>query len=656
MNLKIQLEHESAAFIGVARSERVLRLCQTARQLEEAGEYESACEVLREFWPDRREPSALETLDEPTRAEVLLRIGALAGWVGSANQFPNSQESAKNLITKSIEIFKRLGELKRVAEARTDLAVCYWREVGFDEAQINLKGVLDNLTDGDDELRAIALMRAGMVEITAGRLNDALRLYGEAKPLLERSKDHALKGRFHNHLAVLLKNLGRAEGRSDYFDRALMEFTAASYHFEQAGHIRYGGCTENNLGSLFLTIGRLDEAHRHLDRARSLLLDINDTVHVAQVDDTRARVFLGEGRIVEAERFARSAVKTLEKGGEQSLLAEALTTYGTALARRGKPIRSKAALQRAIEVAETSGDLEAAGRARLTMIEELGVLMSREELASIHKDAVDLLKSSQDPSIKERLLACASKVVDALRIPSHKPSSNPAASDEQPDWEGFSLKKELLRHERNLIERALVDARGSVTRAAQLLGCSHQGLIAVINGRHKMLTNFRSPARPRKRSIISHKKRKKRASYKGASEITILHVEQNDAVATLLKGKLAQAGMSVDTCVDGRSALKVLKGNAYYSLLVFDNDAPELNALELVRRVRKMSHRRRIPIIMISGSEDESDAWRAGVAAFLRKPEDINEVSTTIARLLKDDSEDHHQGKSFASAGKTTSA
>ena len=41
---------------------------------------------------------------------------------------------------------------------------------------------------------------------------------------------------------------------------------------------------------------------------------------------------------------------------------------------------------------------------------------------------------------------------------------------------GFSLDTEVLRYEGNLIRRALEESGGSVTRAARLLGVTHQGL------------------------------------------------------------------------------------------------------------------------------------------------------------------------------------
>jgi DNA-binding NtrC family response regulator len=49
-----------------------------------------------------------------------------------------------------------------------------------------------------------------------------------------------------------------------------------------------------------------------------------------------------------------------------------------------------------------------------------------------------------------------------------------------------------------------------------------------------------------------------------------------------------------------------------------------------------MAHRRGTPIIMLSGDDCEKEAWRAGVRAFLRKPEGVNKLASTITRLLKE--------------------
>src|SRR5258708_7753164 len=377
-----------------SRSQRAMLCCQKARQLERAGEYEISCEALREFWPDPEGTLSMQDLDLPTQAELLLRAGALTGWAGSARQVGDAQERAKDLISRSIEIFDQLGETSRVAGARSDLALCYWRQGACDEARLILKDALNHLADADQEARVITVIRLGMLEKAAGRYGDALSAYAEAGPLVERMDNHAIKGTFHNEFAGLLTRLGLAEESEARIDRALVEYAAASFHFEQAGHLRFRASVENNLAYLLLRIKRFADAHDHLDRARSLWIELKDVKSVGQSDDTRARALLEEGHLAKAEAFAKQSVKALQGGGEQSILAEALTTLGVILARMRKPAQSRAALERAIEVARDSGDPQGAGRAALRIMEELSQQISTRQTAVTYQTESHLLAHS----------------------------------------------------------------------------------------------------------------------------------------------------------------------------------------------------------------------------------------------------------------------
>jgi len=634
MNLATRLTALREEIRGLTPIEQAKLCCGVAKQFEKVGEYEGAREALSEFWPEVDDPPNLDGLDEPTKAELLLRIGALAGWLGSTGQTEGSQETAKNFITRSIEIFERLERSEKAAEARSDLALCYWREGSYDEARIHLANALTVLGNEDSDLRAILLIRAGIVEVWSRRLDEGLRFYDEAIPSVERSQDHALKGSFHFEYGLVLRRLASPENREDYLDRALIEYAAASFHYAEAGNERALARVENNLGYLFFTIGRYKEAHNHLNRARRLFLDLRDLGTSAQVDDTRARLMLAEGRIREAERLARSSVKTLEHGGEQALLAEALTTYGVALARTGKNALARATLQRAAEIAQTSGDLEGAGRAQLSLIEELGEQTSAKELVTIYQSAGELLHLSQDPATAKRLVTCASKVINAL-------SALVDAEENAAEQTGLSFKQQVVMAERRLIERALKDSGGVVTRAARLLGFKHhQSLISLINTRHKELLKTRSAVRKRRRHLFSESRRDRRnlavqKTGRAKSQVFILYAEDNAAVSGVIDEMLSAENWSVDLCRDGDRALKKLAGEDHYDLLLFDNELPGLSGLELVRRARKMAHRRRTPIIVLSGSDCETEAWSAGVDAFLRKPEDIDQVPSTIARVLK---------------------
>jgi two-component system chemotaxis response regulator CheY len=626
MNLTKETLHQIADPTLTPDKHAQLR-CRIAKQLEELGNYEGACEALGELWQRVGERPVLEGLEQRTAAEVLLRAGVLTGWIGSVKQIEKAQETAKNLISESMRIFEALQDEERVAEAQIEIAFCYWREGAFDDARAIIGGTLNRLGNTDSEVRAIALLRSGIIERSAKRLNDALHIYITAAPIFEGCSDHVLKAKFHNEFAIVFNFLGAAEHREDYVDQALIEYTAASFHFEQAGHTRYQASVENNLGYLFSTIRRFAEAHEHLDCAQALFTTLKDSVHLAQVDNTRAEVLLAQGRVAEAERVVRSAVHILERGGEQSLLAESLTTHGTALARLGRHEQARASLHRAVEVAELAGDPESAGQAALSLIEESGEHLPAEELTAVYEHAAELLSRSQNVATLKRLAACARRVLFLAHG-----SPVPAG------WEGFSLKDAVRRYESHLIARALRDAGGLVSRAAQLLGFKHHhSLSSLIQHHHPGLLQARAPVVPRKRSLIYLRAPRRASHYrteKAVRPVSILYAEDSRLVADAVKHTLEGEGWQVELCDDGNSAMNRLAGGAAYDLLLLDNDLPGITGLELARYARNLPAYRTTPIVMLSATDAQAEARRAGVDAFLLKPDDAGLIVGTISRLL----------------------
>ena len=70
----------------------------------------------------------------------------------------------------------------------------------------------------------------------------------------------------------------------------------------------------------------------------------------------------------------------------------------------------------------------------------------------------------------------------------------------------FTLPGAVHGFEAKLIERALEESGGSVTKAARLLGLTHQTFNSILNKRHKQLSGKRKPARRRLKSIIKEPK------------------------------------------------------------------------------------------------------------------------------------------------------
>ena len=478
--------------LSLTIDERAAVRCRVAADLIQAGQYEAAREALGELWRGAGVRPNVEGLGEMEAAEVLLQAGALSGWLGKVK---GAQESAKDLISESDSLFERLGEFDRAAAARSELALCYWREGAFDEA----RAILENasaLIKEDATLKLKTVLRLAVVEFGAGRYSEELRLLTDAAPLLDGGASHYLRGSFHNELALVLRRLGAAEGRQDYLDRAIIEYTAAAYHFELAHHERYVAHIENNLAFLLYTLGRNAEAHEHLDRAQTIYTRLRDAAHLAHVDETRARVLVAEKRYREADHTLAGALKVLERGDESGLLADAFTIQGIVWARLAAYENSVNILRRAADVAESVGALTKAGHALLTLMEEHGASrrLTPSEVYDAYLRANGLLNDTQDAEALARLRACSLIVMRRL--------SDPVIHEKN-----FSLYGAVQDFEARLIGQALDEAGGSITNAARILGLPHQTLDTMLKTRHNALAGKRKPTQRRLKSIIKEPKR-----------------------------------------------------------------------------------------------------------------------------------------------------
>ena len=115
----------------------------------------------------------------------------------------------------------------------------------------------------------------------------------------------------------------------------------------------------------------------------------------------------------------------------------------------------------------------------------------------------------------------------------------------------------------------------------------------------------------------------------------ILYVENNERLQELVRDVLEFAGWYVKPTPDSVVSWATLDcTKEHFDLLLLDHEVRGINGLELVRRVRRMPHRKGIPIILISLEDLEAEAREAGADAFLRKPNNLIELLDTIRRLL----------------------
>ena len=116
---------------------------------------------------------------------------------------------------------------------------------------------------------------------------------------------------------------------------------------------------------------------------------------------------------------------------------------------------------------------------------------------------------------------------------------------------------------------------------------------------------------------------------------TILVVEDELSIATLLKYNLEQAGFNVLTAHDGRDGLNTIVASNP-DLVLLDLMLPTLDGMEVCKEVRSL--RINVPIIMLTARDDEFDkvlGLELGADDYMTKPFSPREVVARVKAVLR---------------------
>lgn len=118
---------------------------------------------------------------------------------------------------------------------------------------------------------------------------------------------------------------------------------------------------------------------------------------------------------------------------------------------------------------------------------------------------------------------------------------------------------------------------------------------------------------------------------------TILVIEDDRRLASLLQSGIEEAGFQVLLAYDAEMALRLLATHSdAVSLIVSDIILPGMNGLELCRRIR--ASQSGTPILMLTAlgtTDDKLDGFDAGADDYMTKPFDFRELLARISVLLK---------------------
>jgi two-component system, OmpR family, response regulator MtrA len=117
----------------------------------------------------------------------------------------------------------------------------------------------------------------------------------------------------------------------------------------------------------------------------------------------------------------------------------------------------------------------------------------------------------------------------------------------------------------------------------------------------------------------------------------VLIADDDADILSLVKAVLERSGHEVVAASDGAEALASVRARKP-DLVVLDIAMPEVDGLEVLRRLRADPTTSELPVVLLSARAQEADVERGfaiGASAYLKKPFSPRELSEHVAELLR---------------------
>lgn len=321
-------------------------------EAELIGDYSRAYQRLAVFWNDFRVKPDIRELPADIVAEVFLRCGSIAGYLGRSKHLANAQEISRNLLSEAKERFTQLGTEAKIAECENYLALSFERVGDVKRARQFLESAFMRNLQINHPSRLHSHIIDSLLKLAEKNFEEIIQSSIILEGLFLQCENSIYKGCFYNHYGLALKNTGKTED-------ALDKYLTARYFFFEAGHHPYCGALENNIANLYLAEKHFKEAHNFAQKAENSFKLVGDFSRQGFALDTRANVFLVEGELTMASDFSDKAIKLLQNGENLNFLAEAYLTKTKILIKLGRRAEALESSKKAKEIAgKIDGQIE----------------------------------------------------------------------------------------------------------------------------------------------------------------------------------------------------------------------------------------------------------------------------------------------------------
>jgi tetratricopeptide (TPR) repeat protein len=307
----------------------LLQLIEEARNVELCRDLDSLREILQTVWNIEETPK-FDNYDKAIKAELLRLCGVFLSFYGNARSLKDYQIRGKNLLIDAIEIFEENKISDKSAEAKINLAFCYWNlgEVSETEAILDIV----EAEFGKNLLHPIYLricVNRLLIYFWKQDLKSAIKIVEEITIPMQFCTDLRLQAMFHNQAGI--------------FYRATKKYDKAAFHLNES--IRFAKKTNNRfffaiiLNNLAYLYKELKDFQKAFDCISESIDEVNKIKHqgfLPHALDTKALIYLDWNKPKNALETIKESIEYFKKGEDYRGLTDALWTKIRCLLRLGR--------------------------------------------------------------------------------------------------------------------------------------------------------------------------------------------------------------------------------------------------------------------------------------------------------------------------------
>jgi serine phosphatase RsbU (regulator of sigma subunit) len=255
-------------------------------------------------------------------ADVRMRLGQAERYIGHVESFLGRYDDALASYTRAYQVFERMGERRRMADAVNDMAVVAKTKGDFQQALLfHDKAIVTFEELGLEAETANVLHGQGIVYSHMGRYDDALQSFFRALEIREARGDRL-------EMAGTMVNIGGTYQYLEDYRQSLTFYGRARAIYEATGVKRSLATVLTNIGSVHVLLGHPDQARETFARARELATETRNERLLAYIHQEMGGLHESQGDLALARMDYEAALTSFEALGDRRGIVNALLAVG----------------------------------------------------------------------------------------------------------------------------------------------------------------------------------------------------------------------------------------------------------------------------------------------------------------------------------------